>query len=124
MYRPLLSLDDTRDPESTLYLSCLDLRIELILKQYTFDVDRDVVQGASDIDAFKAGESKGHPDEITRVAALQNNEPQLEIPKASWADFIGYIGQWKNGKVLLGTAGSWFLLDVAFYGKILPVGPD
>lgn len=51
------------------------------------------------------------------MRALENNAEQLEVPKASWADFIGWIKQWKNGKILLGTAGSWFLLDVAFYGE-------
>jgi len=27
-----------------------------------------------------------------------------------------HFGQWKNGKILLGTAWSWFALDIAFYG--------
>ena len=44
--------------------------------------------------------------------AIRYKEP----PKASFRDFTKHFGQWKNGKVLLGTAGSWFLLDVAFYG--------
>jgi PHS family inorganic phosphate transporter-like MFS transporter len=43
----------------------------------------------------------------------------MTVPKASFKDFIGYYSQWKNGKILLGTAGSWFLLDVAFYGVSL-----
>lgn len=45
--------------------------------------------------------------------------PALEIPKASFRDFIHHYGQWKNGKILLGTAGSWFFLDVAYYGLSL-----
>jgi len=32
---------------------------------------------------------------------------------------VRHYSQWKNGKVLLGTAGSWFFLDVAFYGLSL-----
>jgi PHS family inorganic phosphate transporter-like MFS transporter len=51
------------------------------------------------------------------VRAKENDKQQLDVPKASWADFISWIKRWKNGKILLGTAGSWFLLDVAFYGK-------
>ncbi|KAJ8057930.1 hypothetical protein OCU04_013109 [Sclerotinia nivalis] len=43
----------------------------------------------------------------------------MKIPKASWPDFIAYYSKWKNGKILLGTAGSWFLLDVAWYGLSL-----
>ena len=41
---------------------------------------------------------------------------QLVTPKASWRDFVHYYSQWKHFKVLLGAAGSWFCLDVAFYG--------
>lgn len=36
-------------------------------------------------------------------------------PSASWHDFFHHFGQWKNGKVLLGTAGSWFCLDILSY---------
>jgi PHS family inorganic phosphate transporter-like MFS transporter len=61
------------------------------------------------------GKASGNPDEITRAEALQSSNA-LEIPKASFKDFIAFYGVWKNGKVLLGAAGSWFLLDVAFYG--------
>jgi PHS family inorganic phosphate transporter-like MFS transporter len=39
-------------------------------------------------------------------------------PKASFRDFKRFFGLWKNGKVLLGTAGSWFLLDISF---VLPL---
>ena len=85
--------------------------------RYTFDVDRDVIQAGSDVKAFKAGVPQGSPDEITRARAKQNDEHQLEIPKASWSDFFTWVRKWKNGGVLLGTAGSWFMLDVAFYGE-------
>ncbi|KAF2175639.1 phosphate permease [Zopfia rhizophila CBS 207.26] len=98
---------------------CIALYYRLTIPEtprYTFDVDRDVIQAGSDVKAFKAGAPKGNPDEITRVRAKENDGPHLEIPKASWADFFGWVRRWKNGKVLLGTAGSWFLLDVAFYG--------
>ncbi|SMN20480.1 similar to Saccharomyces cerevisiae YML123C PHO84 High-affinity inorganic phosphate (Pi) transporter and low-affinity manganese transporter [Maudiozyma saulgeensis] len=40
-------------------------------------------------------------------------------PKASFKDFCRHFGQWKYGKILLGTAGTWFMLDVAFYGLSL-----
>ncbi|PRP84986.1 hypothetical protein PROFUN_07274 [Planoprotostelium fungivorum] len=38
---------------------------------------------------------------------------------ATFAEFKSHFGQWKNGKVLLGTASAWFLLDVAYYGITL-----
>lgn len=98
---------------------CIALYYRLTIPEtprYTFDVDRDIIQAGSDVKAFKSGAPKGTPDEITRVRAKENDEPQLDIPKASWRDFFSWVGKWKNGSVLLGTAGSWFLLDVAFYG--------
>ena len=62
------------------------------------------------------GKAEGNPDEIRRVTAMARDAPALEIPKASFRDFWGHYSQWKFGKVLLGTAGSWFFLDVAYYG--------
>ncbi|KAJ5771763.1 phosphate:H+ symporter [Penicillium odoratum] len=84
--------------------------------RYTFDVNRDVMKGDSDIRAYIKGESEGHPDEIRRITVLRNESTELMVPKASLADFYRHFATWKNGKVLLGTAGSWFFLDVAFYG--------
>ncbi|KAL0259900.1 acid phosphatase pho5 [Diplodia seriata] len=98
---------------------CIALYYRLTIPEtprYTFDVARDIVKGGSDIKAYKAGEHQGHPDEITRVQAMNEDSPQLEVPQASWRDFFAHYTQWKYGKVLLGTAGSWFFLDVAFYG--------
>jgi len=62
-----------------------------------------------------AGKHEGNPDELSRAQAIQQAD-QLEVPKASFKDFISFYGKWQNGKILLGTAGSWFLFDVAFYG--------
>lgn len=66
-----------------------------------------------------AGKHEGIPDTVAQATALQQSQQQMTIPKASFKDFISYYGQWKNGKVLLGAAGSWFFLDVAFYGLSL-----
>lgn len=40
----------------------------------------------------------------------------MEIPKASWPGFVNYYSKWSNAKVLVGTAGSWFFLGIAFNG--------
>lgn len=49
-------------------------------------------------------------------AALDAVAHDIAPPKASFKDFWRHFGQWKYGKILLGTAGSWFTLDVAYYG--------
>lgn len=49
-------------------------------------------------------------------AKLDPEAGELTPPKASFKDFWRHFSQWKYGKILIGTAGSWFLLDVAYYG--------
>jgi MFS transporter, PHS family, inorganic phosphate transporter len=98
---------------------CIALYYRLTIPEtprYTFDVSRDVVKAGSDVKAYLTGTHEGVPDEIARVQTMREAAPQIEIPKASFKDFCRHYGQWKYGKVLLGTAGSWFFLDVAFYG--------
>ncbi|CAD6449763.1 597b97e7-5e7a-47e8-b754-21c4182f33cf [Sclerotinia trifoliorum] len=102
--------------------ACVALYYRLTIPEtprYTFDVARDVEQAQLDVEAYIAGKAEGHPDEISRVRGLQAGKQLMKIPKASWSDFITYYSKWKNGKILLGTAGSWFLLDVAWYGLSL-----
>lgn len=94
---------------------CIALYYRLTIPEtprYTFDVSRDVVKAGSDIKAYLSSTAEGHPDEVTRAAAMRDQAPQIEIPKASWSDFWGHYSQWKYGKVLLGTAGSWFFLGM------------
>ena len=84
--------------------------------RYTFDVARDVEKAGEDTKAYIQGKAEGRPDEIRRATVIADSEGRLDTPKASWGDFYRHYSQWKFGKVLLGTAGSWFFLDVAFYG--------
>jgi PHS family inorganic phosphate transporter-like MFS transporter len=99
--------------------ACVALYYRLTIPEtprYTFDINRDVVQAGEDISAYLEGKSQGHPDEVQRAAVLKDRSGQLTAPKATWSDFVHHNSQWKNGRTLLGTAGSWFFLDVAFYG--------
>jgi PHS family inorganic phosphate transporter-like MFS transporter len=99
--------------------ACIALYYRLTIPEtprFTFDVARDVEKAAADAAAYQQGEASGDVDAITRIQAKQTAEAELTVPKASWADFYGHYSQWRYGKILLGTAGSWFLLDVAFYG--------
>jgi MFS transporter, PHS family, inorganic phosphate transporter len=98
---------------------CIALYFRLTIPEtprYTFDVARDVEQAGEDVKAYIQGKRQGHPDEVHRASVLVDSRARLDPPKASWADFWRHYKQWKHGKVLIGTAGSWFFLDVAFYG--------
>lgn len=94
---------------------CIALYYRLTIPEtprYTFDVSRDIVKAGSDIKAYLADTPEGIPDEINRAQVMRDSAPHLEVPKASWRDFFAHYSQWKYGKVLIGTAGSWFFLDV------------
>lgn len=94
---------------------CIALYYRLTIPEtprYTFDVSRDVVKAGSDIKAYLTDTPEGVPDEMNRVQVMRESAAQLEVPKASWHDFFQHYSQWKYGKVLLGTCGSWFFLDV------------
>src|ERR1700737_4320579 len=85
--------------------------------RYTLDVERNEKVAAADALKYISGRygsakvgDVGYTPDAQIVVEAAPNAP----PKASWGDFVRHFGQWKNGKVLLGTAGSWFLLDIAF----------
>ncbi|ETI23783.1 phosphate:H+ symporter [Cladophialophora carrionii CBS 160.54] len=98
---------------------CIALYFRLTIPEtprYTFDVARDSEKAVEDVKAYRSGQREGKPDEVSRAAVLQDSRQRLDPPKASWSDFWRHYSQWRHGKVLIGTAGSWFFLDVAFYG--------
>ncbi|ORY12184.1 inorganic phosphate transporter 1-6 /Pi cotransporter [Clohesyomyces aquaticus] len=85
--------------------------------RYTFDVARDVEKANADVNKYISGaHGEGHPDEIQQVNARRASAAALQVPVASWSDFFSFYGKLANGKILFGTAMSWLLLDVAFYG--------
>lgn len=84
--------------------------------RYTFDVARDIFKAEQDTESYLAGRRRGFTDEHFRLQTVHIHEARLQVPRGSFKDFCRYFGQWKNGKVLLGTAASWFFVDVAFYG--------
>lgn len=90
--------------------------------RYTFDVARDVEKADTDVKAYMNGKAEGETDEMARVAAQKAAQEKLEVPKASFSDFCRHYAIRKNLLLLIGTAGSWFMLDVAFYGLSLNNG--
>ncbi|KAI1323200.1 phosphate permease [Xylariaceae sp. FL0255] len=87
--------------------------------RYTFEVARDVEKAAADIKAYMASQSEGEVDEVKQARMKKVASPALTVPMASWTDLYEYFSQWANAKRLLGTALSWFFLDLAFYGLSL-----
>lgn len=76
--------------------------------RYTMDIERNVAQATQDIDLFY---SSGRYSREEDAPVLR-----VDAPKATRHDFITHFSKWENGKILLGTAWSWFALDIAFFG--------
>ncbi|CDK28645.1 unnamed protein product [Kuraishia capsulata CBS 1993] len=98
---------------------CIALYFRLTIPEsprYTFDVSRELEKGTADVAKFVSGEHGDAGAEQIEILRESENDYAVDIPKASFKDFIGHFSQWKHGKILLGTAGSWFTLDVAYYG--------
>jgi len=90
---------------------CIALYFRLTIPEtprFTMDIERNIDQAQADITNVLEN----------RNVRLDENEPiqRINAPKASFADFRKYYGQWKHFKVLFGCAYSWFALDVAYYG--------
>lgn len=101
---------------------CIALYFRLTIPEsprYTLDVNANLNKGTADIGKFVSGElGNAEEDQVARLERAPTAVEAVEIaaPKASFKDFCRHFGKWKYGKILLGTAGSWFCLDVAFYG--------
>ncbi|KAJ5773663.1 hypothetical protein N7457_008559 [Penicillium paradoxum] len=98
--------------------ACFALYYRLTIPEtprFTFDVARDLVKADESVRVYLKGLGEAHPEEVQHLTYSQHGSTEF-YPKASWSDFYRHYSQWKHGKVLLGTAASWFFLDVAFYG--------
>ena len=99
--------------------ACIALYYRLTIPEtprYTFDISRDIEKGTADSEAFLNSQSGGTVDELRRLETRAATEANYSVPKPSWSDFISFYSQWRFAKILIGTAGSWLVLDVAFYG--------
>ncbi|KAJ3075235.1 Inorganic phosphate transporter pho84 [Podochytrium sp. JEL0797] len=71
-------------------------------------------------DALKKAESDARDAERAAMGQGASAITPVRKPKTSKiADFIQHFSQWKNMKILIGTAYCWFALDVAWYGMAL-----
>ncbi|KAH7318816.1 inorganic phosphate transporter [Rhizoctonia solani] len=62
-------------------------------------------------DQFQSRSSSDH----SSVSAPQPEIVEIK-KKAQIHEFLLYISEWRHAKLLIGTALSWFLVDIAFYG--------
>ncbi|KAI9366867.1 major facilitator superfamily domain-containing protein [Zopfochytrium polystomum] len=82
--------------------------------RYTVDVVGDTDKAARDVEKVLA------LNEVRDVASNWGSEkPATAKVTVKSNDFTAYFGQWKNLKVLIGTAYTWFALDIAWYGLSL-----
>jgi len=77
--------------------------------RFTMDIEHNVKQACRNIEAVLS--ANGVSPGVWCVDPEASTE-RTDAPKASISDFKRYFGQWKNARVLLGTAYSWFALDV------------
>lgn len=86
--------------------------------RYTLDVQYDIEKAAADTAKFSSGLHGNAGDEdVEKLRITEAIKAEvITPPKASFSDFSRHFSQWKHLKILLGTAGSWFMLDVAYYG--------
>jgi len=82
--------------------------------RYNMDVKGDLEAGLKSAKAVSGSKSPEENEELEVAIAVR----AVEKPAAAstWKGFKEHFGQWKYGKILLGCALSWFLLDLAFYG--------
>jgi MFS transporter, PHS family, inorganic phosphate transporter len=74
------------------------------------DIERNVKQACRNIEAVLS--ANGVAPGVWHVDREASKE-RTNAPRASIRDFKQYFGQWKNARVLVGTAYSWFALDVS-----------
>ena len=53
---------------------------------------------------------------MRRVQIMQDVKRKYHSPQPTYTDLKAYYRKRRNALALFGTAGSWFFLDVAFYG--------
>ncbi|ODQ68278.1 phosphate permease [Nadsonia fulvescens var. elongata DSM 6958] len=90
--------------------------------RYNLNVEEEIEIAAADIlEANGLLSSEKSVDDARVAKTIEEAQAKIansaeETPKASFKDFTRHFNQWKHMKIIIGTAGSWFLLDVAFYG--------
>ncbi|ORX73643.1 phosphate:H+ symporter [Linderina pennispora] len=80
--------------------------------RYTIDIEQNVKRAAIDVQTTVNGR-RDLGDEAYAAQAAHNDK---KVKKPNWTEFYNHFKKWKHFRVLMGTAVTWFALDVAFYG--------
>ncbi|OCL10849.1 phosphate permease [Glonium stellatum] len=84
--------------------------------RYTFDVLYDIEKAAVDTRRYRSGKKgEGYTDRLRQARARQDMM-KYRTPRPTVGEVVRYFSNWTTFMRLVGTAGSWFFLDVAFYG--------
>jgi PHS family inorganic phosphate transporter-like MFS transporter len=84
--------------------------------RYTFDVRHDLEKATADAQRYRSGKrGEANPNKLQQ-ARTRAEMMKYQKPLPSLGEFFRYFSHWRNAMILFGTAGSWFFLDIAFYG--------
>ncbi|CDK27448.1 unnamed protein product [Kuraishia capsulata CBS 1993] len=91
-------------------------RYNLSPEEVELQEDNKDISASGEIEVVNAKNTKNKA--LTEEDSFSAKNVEVEAPTgpATIRDFYDHFKQWKHGKILLGTAGSWFMLDIAFYG--------
>lgn len=90
--------------------------------RYTFDVLHDIEKAAADARRYRSGKrGEGHTDKL-KQAHTRWEMRKYQTARPTIMEAFRFFSTWRYGMWLLGTAGSWFFLDIAFYGINLNSG--
>ncbi|KAK7452172.1 hypothetical protein VKT23_012275 [Stygiomarasmius scandens] len=93
--------------------ACIALYFRLTIPEtprFTMDIERNITRAARDIEVMYTTNAGLYP--FSQFHGVQT----IDAPRATRKDFFAHFTKWENGKVLLGCAWSWLVLDIAFYG--------
>jgi PHS family inorganic phosphate transporter-like MFS transporter len=87
--------------------------------RYTFDIARDIEKADADIKAYVRNQAEGVVDPVSQQKTKQRLGKKLTAPRASWQDLWSYFSQWKNFKIIFGTAASWYVVFILILNQHL-----
>ncbi|KAF2757373.1 phosphate permease [Pseudovirgaria hyperparasitica] len=90
--------------------------------RYTFDVLQDVERATADASHYTSGKLGQARLNDIHHATTRAEMRKYRRPRPSLKEALSFFSRRRNALHLLGTAGSWFFLDIAFFGLGLNSG--